>query len=415
MSIKKIVLYYILIVLGVIFLSVIVGDVYLQKSNKTYTRILFKENLSEFVNLFDNISVEKDTDLIDYYFSNRLSHYKNLKYIGIYKKMDSTIVCLRKKIGVLSSEMVNLLQLVHSHDTTFVYHGDTLYLNTPEGEFFLVKLNQDSPYYLGAVISPIPLSTYHWFFLGSRIFLLLLSIFVIFITTTVGLKKTFINNLNKIANTITRLQRDENAGCEHSTGIDEFDEVCKELSELSLHMKKRYQKYYEDSIRDPLTGAFNLRKFYDDLETERKECMTHKTGFVLLIIDVDNFKSINDTLGHLAGDKALKEIVYIIKRNIRDTDSVYRYGGDEFTVILRNTDDEGAYRIAERIRKEVEKNTTTTVSIGGSYFFIAYTAVELMREADRKLYIAKKLGKNRTIIMWEDTENTFNQYESDDI
>ncbi len=211
------------------------------------------------------------------------------------------------------------------------------------------------------------------------------------------------------------MRKEESITCDVRTGFKEFDEVCEELYELSTHMRKRYQKYYEDSIHDPLTGAYNLRKFYEDIEHLRKECMTHKTGFVLLIIDVDNFKNINDTLGHLEGDKALKEIVYIIKRNIRDTDAVYRYGGDEFTVILKNTDDDGAYRIAERIRKEVETHTNTTVSIGGSYFYVAYTATELMREADRKLYIAKKLGKNRTIILWEDTESTFNETDSTEL
>jgi len=360
------------------------------------------------VKFIQKLNPERDTEMLSYYFVGHINHYTNLKFIGVYKKLDSLLILIHKNHKNTSREFLNIYDTINLN-TIGHSDPDTIHLRLAEGKYTIIRAGNGSFYYVATLLSKGIKPSYIPFYI-SRIILLLFTITFLIVTVNFSVKKLFIHGINRIEYAIRKLQNEDEVNCTKKTGVDEFDRVCEELSELSAHIKKRYHRFYEESIKDPLTGAFNLRKFYDDIEHVRKECMVHKTGFVLLIIDVDNFKHVNDTLGHLEGDKVLKELVYIIKRNIRDTDGVYRYGGDEFTVILKNTDEEGAYRIAERIRKEVEKNTNTTVSIGGSYFFVAYTATELMREADKKLYIAKKLGKNRTVILWEDTESTFHEF-----
>jgi diguanylate cyclase (GGDEF)-like protein len=122
----------------------------------------------------------------------------------------------------------------------------------------------------------------------------------------------------------------------------------------------------------------------------------------MLMIDVDNFKQINDTQGHLFGDKILNKLGDLIKSNIRETDLAARYGGEEFSIIMSNTSFDEAEEIAERIRKSVEthrfdKNElVTTVSIGiALHPFDAKSVQELLDNADSALYRAKHNGKNR--------------------
>jgi diguanylate cyclase (GGDEF)-like protein len=124
------------------------------------------------------------------------------------------------------------------------------------------------------------------------------------------------------------------------------------------------------------------------------------------MIDIDYFKHYNDTNGHLAGDQALKVIAILIRRGVRHTDITARYGGEEFSAILINTGMEGAFEIAERVRRNVldtrfpneqaQPNGTLTVSIGVATFAppIA-TLTDLIREADNALYRAKRAGRNR--------------------
>lgn len=413
MGIKKIVLSYLLLLFASVLAIVTIGDIYLKKYIKSSHNNFSENNLKQITNFIQCLSLEKDTQILKDYFSS-LTQNKNLKYIALYKQTDTQLIRILSKGTTLSKNLTKLIAHNSSGKISST-NRNNVYVDIPEGKFFIVRIRKNPPYYLGAIVISPHYSLYKWLFLGSRAFLVIFTVIITVITTKVGIRNLIIVNLNKITDLINELEQNHSIKCDNLISIEEFHRVCKKFLALSHHIKKRYQKYYEDSIKDPLTGAFNLRKFYEDLEKTRKESMMHKMGFVLLIIDVDNFKSINDTLGHLEGDRVLREIVHILKKNVRETDSVYRYGGDEFTVILKNTDDEDAYRIAERIRKEVERNTITTVSIGGCYFFTAYTTVELMREADRKLYIAKKLGKNRTIILWEDTENTFYNQESGNI
>ena len=153
---------------------------------------------------------------------------------------------------------------------------------------------------------------------------------------------------------------------------------------------------------DPLTGLFNVAYFYRALEEEIERGMRYGSPFALLFMDADNFKDINDRLGHLQGDRVLKAIGDAVASSLRSADIAARYGGDEFTAILPETQVEGSVKVAERVRKKVEGLgdslgvSPLSLSIGVAVFPLdGITAEELVRRADWAMYQAKKMGGNR--------------------
>jgi diguanylate cyclase (GGDEF)-like protein len=164
----------------------------------------------------------------------------------------------------------------------------------------------------------------------------------------------------------------------------------------------------ELSITDPLTGLFNRRYFEERFFEELQRSERHNLTFSFAMIDIDDFKLFNDTEGHLAGDEILRNISNIAKESLRVIDIIARFGGEEFAVIMPQTDKEEAFLVAERIRTSVrEKMSGTwksfpkeviTVSIGvASFPYDGHESKELINNADKALYLAKKQGKDRTI------------------
>jgi diguanylate cyclase (GGDEF)-like protein len=157
------------------------------------------------------------------------------------------------------------------------------------------------------------------------------------------------------------------------------------------------------SRTDPLTGLFNRSQLFVTLEQEVSRTRRSDRGFCLLMIDLDGLKAINDTGGHLRGDHVLRSLGAVISGSIRAVDSAYRYGGDEFVVLLPETDIVGAFVVAEKIRVGAEELELTlgaesqaSVSIGlVSHPEDGLSAEELMAAADRAMYQAKSLGKNQ--------------------
>jgi diguanylate cyclase (GGDEF)-like protein len=155
------------------------------------------------------------------------------------------------------------------------------------------------------------------------------------------------------------------------------------------------------SRTDPLTGLFNRSQLYETLEQEVSRTRRSGRGFCVLMIDLDGLKSVNDTAGHLRGDQVLGGLGRVIHGSIRTVDSAYRYGGDEFVVLLPETDIVGAFVVAEKIRLgaeglEATVGPQTSVSIGlVSHPEDGVSAEELMVAADRAMYEAKSLGKNQ--------------------
>ncbi len=163
-------------------------------------------------------------------------------------------------------------------------------------------------------------------------------------------------------------------------------------------------KLYELATKDGMTKLYIYRHFYTLLENEMRRCARYKRNMSLIIMDIDNFKRINDTYGHLTGDTILKRLAAVLQETVRKIDIPARYGGEEFVVILPETDKKDACVIAERIRKnisqiEVKINETETLSPTVSIGIAQYTtdgqeAKELINAADTALYFSKHNGKN---------------------
>ncbi len=162
------------------------------------------------------------------------------------------------------------------------------------------------------------------------------------------------------------------------------------------------QKLYEQAITDPLTGIFNRRYFDDRLNQEFKRANRHHRPFSTVIIDIDGFKQANDLHGHPFGDELLIKATQTFKQFLRKEDSVYRYGGDEFAMLLPETTKEGAIEVAERLRNGFIKNRISderriklSLSIGISSFPEDGTnEKELIGAADQRMYHSKESGGN---------------------
>ena len=159
---------------------------------------------------------------------------------------------------------------------------------------------------------------------------------------------------------------------------------------------------------DGLTGLYNYRYFNERLDEELQRAKRYNRSLSVIMLDVDNFKSINDSFGHHQGDRVLKSIAGIVRQSMRDVDMASRYGGEEFTVMLPETGTHHSIVVAERIRRNVEKRTPgllggpmqkgAQVSLGIACFpQDADEKDELIRRADEAMYAAKAQGKNRVI------------------
>lgn len=163
---------------------------------------------------------------------------------------------------------------------------------------------------------------------------------------------------------------------------------------------------YDSATRDALTGAYNKKFFAERLRTEHAFHARRTTPMSLVLFDLDYFKKVNDTYGHLAGDFVLKKVSAVVSAQLREEDVFARYGGEEFGIILRETSGERAFIIAERIRRAVEstpigfedKRIPVTISMGAATLDINIhpDAKTLLKAADDLLYKAKRSGRNRT-------------------
>ena len=169
-------------------------------------------------------------------------------------------------------------------------------------------------------------------------------------------------------------------------------------------LQKSEKIYKELSITDDLTQLYNSRYFYSKLQEEINRSARYKHPLSLLLVDIDDFKIVNDKYGHLEGDKVLSISGKIIKDCLRIIDSAYRYGGEEFTVILPGTGLEAAVNAAERIKKQIgvqEFSTSTnetvniTVSVGACQFEPEEEMKAFIKRVDSAMYKAKQEGKNR--------------------
>lgn len=186
---------------------------------------------------------------------------------------------------------------------------------------------------------------------------------------------------------------------------EKFLILCHQFA-LAFRRIKLYKDIELLAITDSLTQVHTRRYFLDRFEEEFGRAQLRKTKLSLVMIDVDHFKEFNDQYGHLTGDKILKRIGQIIRDNIREIDIACRFGGEEFSVVLPETDLQGAFLAAERIRLAAENaviqaydhTVKITVSLGVATFPEGGESVhDLIENADWALYRAKSLGRNRTV------------------
>jgi diguanylate cyclase (GGDEF)-like protein len=157
------------------------------------------------------------------------------------------------------------------------------------------------------------------------------------------------------------------------------------------------------AFRDALTGLLNYRAFSEILDAEWDRSRRYRTSFSLMMIDIDHFKKVNDKYGHPTGDMVLSVMAGRLQSRVRKSDLVFRYGGEEFMVILPQTGIYKAGLLAERIRSVVEKMRFTnglcvTISIGISQYHDGLTPGDLVKQVDTGLYLAKGKGRNRVEI-----------------
>jgi diguanylate cyclase (GGDEF)-like protein len=177
------------------------------------------------------------------------------------------------------------------------------------------------------------------------------------------------------------------------------------LSTLLFPMRNAllYRAATQSALRDPLTDTGNRIAMDQTLEREIEMSRRHSQPLSLLMLDLDHFKQINDTYGHSAGDEVLKAVAASIKNQLRNVDMVFRFGGEEFLILLSNTSREAAAMVGERLRFAAQaqdyvaegKMIELTVSIGCSTLLPGESAESLLRRADSALYVAKREGRNR--------------------
>lgn len=178
-------------------------------------------------------------------------------------------------------------------------------------------------------------------------------------------------------------------------------ELAKQNTELEIAL----QRISDMAIRDELTGQYNRHYLMERITEETQRCARYGCAFSLCILDIDFFKHVNDTHGHLAGDEVLRKVAHGVSTSLRATDFLGRFGGEEFVIALTNTPIEGALIIAERVREkvaqlsfpEIDVHFQVTISIGIAEHDKRATAAATLKLADDALYQAKEGGRNRCV------------------
>ncbi|MBW2992100.1 diguanylate cyclase [Candidatus Woesearchaeota archaeon] len=211
------------------------------------------------------------------------------------------------------------------------------------------------------------------------------------------IKEKIIGALNIYSNSIDKLKENTN-----------FLSIIANQSAMAIQNARQYSKIRQLAITDKLTNLYNRRYFMELLKNEIERSKRFKKPLSIAILDIDNFRNYNNAHGHLVGDKLLAEFSTILKKSIRNIDTAGRYGGEEFVVLLPESNPQDASVVGERMRKAVEEAYfegeeeqplgRVTVSIGiATCLNNSLDHSELIKEADKALYKAKETGKNKVV------------------
>jgi len=217
-------------------------------------------------------------------------------------------------------------------------------------------------------------------------------------------------NVERLQRLCGELTRQTNEAERTNTHLS--DRLAAAMDELSV-LRDRLESVRVESLKDPVTTLINRQAFDGALVDTLARTVRTGSGFSLLMIDIDFFKAVNDTFGHLTGDQVLRLVAQTIRHNLKGHDIVARFGGEEFVVILPDTDMRAARTVAENLRlavmsRELVKRSTgqnlgrVTVSIGIACYHENDTPENLIERADRNLYAAKRGGRNMVVSLDEE-------------
>jgi len=190
---------------------------------------------------------------------------------------------------------------------------------------------------------------------------------------------------------------------------ERFNSLLAQLKAEKLEVDRLNRELYLQARSDPLTGLHNRLQLTDDLEDICGRVLRYRDAYAIALFDVDHFKLYNDQYGHLAGDEVLRRVAHALRTNERQGDKAYRYGGEEFLVLLAGQGPEGAAAAGERLRGVVEElhiphecassSAFVTISVGVVHVGEEYANPrELIQRADEALYRAKEMGRNRVVV-----------------
>lgn len=194
---------------------------------------------------------------------------------------------------------------------------------------------------------------------------------------------------------------------ERKLAEEELRRTKEAILDINHTLRHAFEREQLASRTDSLTGAFNRRYFFELLEYEFSASRRYSRPLTLVMFDIDRFKQINDTYGHLTGDEVLKKIVSVVKSQLRETDVLSRYGGDEFVILLSSSNEQDALAVLERIRHAlstaefdtIEESSDLTLSVGiAEMRTTMQKADQLVFLADQALYVAKNAGRNRVFV-----------------
>lgn len=185
----------------------------------------------------------------------------------------------------------------------------------------------------------------------------------------------------------------------------DFDNIIKartkELEKLNSQLERKAREAEKLAATDHLTGLDNRLSFDKNIKAEMARAIRFKEPLSLIILDIDNFKHINDNEGHVIGDQMLTEVAQVLTKNLREIDHASRWGGDEFAILLPNTTSDDAFLVAEKIRKSIavipyeQLSVSISASFGITQLAITDSQNDFLRKADNALYDSKLGGKNK--------------------
>lgn len=196
--------------------------------------------------------------------------------------------------------------------------------------------------------------------------------------------------------------------CSDGSIFDAADEqiltAIADFAGVAISNARALEKIQQLVITDDLTGLFNSRYFFEQIEYEVERAKRYSSPLSLVFLDLDHFKNVNDTYGHLTGSRLLAEVGSVVSEHIRKTDKAARYGGDEFVIILPHTEKSGAFRFAQKLHKELNRrafhsNCGDLLSVSGSFGVASFpedalNSAELISKADEAMYLVKGSGRN---------------------